>query len=160
MSAGRSWMWPAALVTLLAVSAAVNIAVAVVASRDASVAVETDYYAKAVTWDRAMAQEERNAALGWTVGARLEPAGPDARLRVTVADASGRPLDGLDVAVEAFHSARSAQRLHASLVGEGRGRYAADLAARRAGLWEIRLEAHQGATTYTATLVRELSPAR
>ena len=72
--AAKGWYWPVAIVGLLVSGAAANIGFMIVANRDATFAVEPDYYRKAVDWDHTMAQEARNAELGWRVTAQLEPA--------------------------------------------------------------------------------------
>ena len=69
----KGWFWPAVIVGLLLSGAAANIGFMIVANRDQSFAVEPDYYRKAVDWDRRMAQETRNAELGWGATASLEP---------------------------------------------------------------------------------------
>lgn len=160
MSPRRAWAWPAGLIALLAVSGGVNLAMAVIASRDPSFAVEADYYAKAVAWDATMAQDARNAALGWTAAARLEPEGQGSRLTVAIRDRAGRGLDGLGVRVEAFHNARAARRLVTGLTGRGTGGYDAVLSATRPGIWEVRVEATAPGRRYTATLAAELRPTR
>jgi len=63
----RGWYWPVGLAALLVVSAGANIALIVITSRDASFAVEPNYYAKALAWDETMAQQARNEALGGSV---------------------------------------------------------------------------------------------
>ena len=55
---------------LLVAWAGANIAFVVITSRDASFAVEPNYYAKALAWDQTMAQQARNEALGWSVSAQ------------------------------------------------------------------------------------------
>ena len=82
--AAKGWYWPVAIVGLLVGGAAANIGLMIVANRDATFAVEPDYYRKAVDWDRTMAQEARNVELGWRVSAQLEPVdgGPEHRISV------------------------------------------------------------------------------
>jgi nitrogen fixation protein FixH len=156
---GRSWFWPVGLVALLLSGAAANIAFMIVANRDASFAVEPDYYRKAVEWDRTMAQETRNAALGWRVSAQLEPmARGRARLVARVADREGRPVTGAVVVVEAFPSARARDIASFTLARDGApGAYAATLAHARPGLWELRVRVTRGRDVFTRTLDQDLA---
>jgi nitrogen fixation protein FixH len=128
-----------------------------VANRDASFAVERDYYKKAVEWDQAMAQHAANAELGWQVSARLEPAGDGrARLTVWLSDRGGLPLDGATVSVEAFASARAGDVRALALEPLGDGAYAGTLAAPRAGVWELRLAVTRSGRRFTQVVHDEL----
>jgi nitrogen fixation protein FixH len=158
-TASRGWIWPVAIVALLAGSAGANIGFMLIASRDASFAVEPDYYRKAVNWDRTMEQQRVNGALGWTAAAALERTGRgQARLAVRLLDRTGAPVDGASVEVEGFASARAGNRLAARLAATGDGQYAAALPAGRPGLWEIRLRATRGGDVFTRTMTAELAP--
>jgi hypothetical protein len=158
----RGWYWPVVIVALLVGSAGANIGFMIVANRDASFAVEPDYYRKAVEWDRAMAQEARNAELGWTVSARLAPADAGrARLVTLVRDRAGAPLTGGAVAVEAFPSARAREIASFALEPAGdAGVYAVTLPSARPGLWEVRVRVTRGGEVFTRTLSQDLAAAR
>lgn len=157
----RGWYWPVGLAALLVGSAGVNIALVVITSRDASFAVEPDYYAKALAWDDTMAQQARNEALGWSLGLRVEPAGERGRMTVTarLTDSAGAPLLGAHVAIEARHNARANRVLTAALEPWDAG-YAAAMPLARPGLWEFRVRATRGRDVFTATLMRDVSEAR
>jgi nitrogen fixation protein FixH len=158
----KGWYWPAIIVALLVGSAGANIAFMIVANRDASFAVEPDYYRKAVEWDRTMAQEARNAELGWTVSARLEPADAGrARLVTLVRDRAGAPLTGAGVLVEAFPSVRAREIASVALEPTGdAGVYAGRLPSARPGLWELRVRVTRGEEVFTRTLSQDLGAAR
>lgn len=158
----KGWYWPAVIVALLVGSAGSNIAFMIVASRDATFAVEPDYYRKAVEWDRTMAQAARNAELGWRVSARLEPAaGGRARLVTHVRDSAGAALTGAAVVVEAFPSARAREIATVALepTRDG-GVHAGLLPSARPGLWELRLRVTRGGEIFTRTLSQDLAAAR
>jgi len=157
----RGWYWPVGLAVLLVVSAGANIALVVVTSRDASFAVEPDYYAKALAWDETMAQQARNEALGWSIGLRVEPAGERGRMTVAVglSDGAGAPLPGARIAIEALHNARASRVLTAVLEPRGLG-YAAMMPLARPGLWEFRVRVTRGPDIFTATLMRDVPEAR
>lgn len=149
---GRLWPWAIALT--LAVTMLGNFRVMRLASADPSFAVEPDYYRKAVAWDSVMAQETRNATLGWTLAARLSPAA-DGRTAEVVADLrqrDGTPVTGAVVLLEATHNARANEILSTALAPATDGRYAARMAGGRRGLWELRFVATRGTDRFTATL--------
>lgn len=157
----RGWYWPVGLAVLLAGSAGANIALLIITSRDASFAVEPDYYAKALAWDETMAQEARNEALGWSLGLRVEPTAERGAMtvRVRLADRAGAPIDGARIAVETFHNARASRVLTAALEPRGPD-YAAVMPLARPGLWEFRLRVTRGPDVFVATLLRDVTEAR
>lgn len=154
----RSWGWPLAVVALLVGGAGANVALLVVATSDASFSVERDYYQKALAWDETMAQEARNADLGWSLAASLDaPAGREgARLSVRVTDRDGAAVAGAAVLVEALHNARASEVLTAPLVPAAPGGYTATLPLRRPGIWELRFRITRGPAVFTGTITREL----
>jgi nitrogen fixation protein FixH len=156
------WPWPLAIVVLLVSGVGSNIAFMVVASGDASFAVERDYYRKALDWDRTMAQEAANAALGWAVSAEFEGGAPpgETRLVARVVDRAGAPVPGAQVAVEAFASARAAEVFSAALEPRSDGLHSATLPSARPGLWEIRLRVRRGEEVFTQIISRDLPAAR
>lgn len=158
-SPGRGWLWPLGLALALALSAGGNVVFMVLASRDASFAVEPDYYRKALDWDRTMAQASANRALGWMATVdEVVPAPGGRRLVVRLIDREGRPVDGAQVTVEGRHGARAAEVVHGRLAGAGQGRYAAELPLGRAGLWELRVRAERAAQVFTQRLDADLPP--
>ena len=158
---GRGWGWPALIVALLVGGAGANIWLMLVATGDASFAVEADYYEKALRWDDAMAQEARNARLGWSVAVRLERAAQPGEgwVRARVVDRDGVPVAGARVGVEAFHSARASRIVRAGLTPEAGGGYAARLPLDRPGLWELRVRVERGDQVFTRTLDQDLGRA-
>lgn len=155
---GRPWLWPLGLALALGVSAGINVGFMIVANRDPSFAVEPDYYRKGLEWDRAMAQEDTNRALGWRLAVADEQASLPGRLRLVarLTDRAGRPLDGGAVAVEARHGARAAEPVGGVLASDGGGRYAAELPLARPGLWELRFDVRRGGDFFTARITAEL----
>ena len=154
------WYWPVGLAALLVGSAAANIALVFITSRDASFAVEPNYYAKALAWDERMAEQRRSDALGWSVTLRVEPAGTPGRMRVTarLVDSSEKSIEGARIEAEAFHNAR-AQRILTTTFAPAGEAYAAEIGMDRPGLWEFRLRATRGADTFVATVVAEVKRA-
>jgi len=154
------WYWPAGLAALLVGSAGANIALVVITARDASFAVEPDYYAKALAWDETMAQQARNEMLGWRLGFDVERAAERGQVTVAarLADRAGAPLEGARVSIEALHNARASHVLKATLEPQG-SRYAAVMPLARPGLWEFRVRVTRGADVFTAILTRDVPEA-
>jgi nitrogen fixation protein FixH len=152
------WQWPLLIVALLVGGAGANLGLMLAATGDASFAVEPDYYQKALHWDETMAQEARNAALGWTIAVVFERAAQPGAVKLTarVDDRTGHAIEGAHVAVEAFHSARARRVLRATLTAAAAGRYSATLPLDRPGLWELRLRVERGDQVFTKTLVQDL----
>lgn len=155
------WYWPAGLAALLVGSAGANVALVVITSRDASFAVEPDYYAKALAWDETMAQQARNEALRWSLGIDVEPTGERGRMAVVVrlSDGAGAPLPGARIEVEALHNARANRLLTAVLEPRGPA-YATVMPLARPGLWEFRVRVTRGPEVFTATIMRDVPEAR
>ncbi len=156
---GRGWYWPLIIIALLVAGAGANIGFMLVATGDATFAVEPNYYQKALHWDETMAQEARNAALGWSVTVAFVGAPQPGRVKLVarVNDRAGHAVRGAHVGVEAFHGARASQVLAATLSPDSTGGYAATLPLARPGLWELRLRVERGDEVFTRTLVQDLA---
>ncbi len=157
--ARRGWYWPLIVAGLLVLGVGANVLLLVKANADPSFAVEPDYYRKALDWDKAQAQEGTNRALGWEVGVEVtpKPGTPGlAVVRARLTDRLGVGVDGAHVSLEAFHNARSADRIETTLRGDGAGAYAAEVPMRREGLWEFRLRAERGKDVFTATVDQDV----
>jgi nitrogen fixation protein FixH len=152
--------WPLGVAVILGCTVAANVVLIVVATGDESFAIEKDYYEKAVRWDDEMAQQRRNASLGWWIEPHLELGrGPSGgRLLVRVRDAHGRPVASARVGVTAFHNARAKDQLIATLREDSAGTYSALVTAERQGVWELRFTVDQDDVRFTARQKIEASP--
>jgi nitrogen fixation protein FixH len=153
-------LWPWMIGAALAVQVVSSLVVVAVATRDASYAVEEDYYQKAIDWDSKRAQDRANAELGWALDYDLSaPSLPGERpqLEVRLRDRDGAPIDGAAVELEAFPNIDSGSiiRLQLADSGEG-GTYSAGPDMRRDGLWEMRFTVTRGADTFTYRETRHL----
>ena len=149
----RELKWPLIITSALAVHAVAWLGVVYLAVSEPSHAVEADYYRKALDWDRSRAQAARNAELGWSLSAVLQPAATVASeptLAVALVDREGEPLPGAVVEVEAFHNARADRIVRGRLEARGGGRYAAALPIRRPGVWELRFGVECAGDRFTA----------
>jgi nitrogen fixation protein FixH len=143
-------------VGLLAATLAGLGTMASIAARDPGFALETNYYDRAVHWDREQAQWAENARLGFHVEAGFEraPHGNEVVARVT--DRSGAPLRGAAVRAEAFANARAGERRSLELREQPDGSYRAPLGKARPGLWELRLSVERTGARFTHTARADL----
>ena len=152
ISRSESYRWPVAIVGILFAQVAFGVWMARLAGAD-PVAVEPEYYKRAVAWDTTMAQARRDRALGWTAAASLTAGtGAGATLRVTVADSAGTPVVADSARIEAFAVAHSKYPVTLPLTRTADGLLTAEIPTAVRGLWEVRLHATRGADVFTAKL--------
>ncbi len=151
-SSGR--IWPLLIVALLAMNATIVAVTVYFASADKAVAVEPDYYAKALKFDDTIRRRDRSDQLGWSATPTLR-APRDAEghrsmvLEVALTDREAHAIDGADLSVIAFASLRSAERQTLHLCATSTpGLYAAPMHVERAGLWRLRITATHAADTF------------
>ena len=154
----RIRLWPGIIFALLGVHACVVATTFYLANADPSVAVEPDYYGKALAWDRQQSREADSKALGWIM--TLEPgpvAGARTTLAITLVGPDGSAVTGASVRVESFANVRSGQR-RLSVVGEqSPGRYVGEFNSDRSGLWQFRVTASRGPDIFVATVERQVA---
>ena len=156
----RGTWWPIGVVVILAITVGANFAVLYVANQDHGIAIEADYYKKAVGWDSTMAQARENVVLGWRVTPSLAAFTPrdGARLRVTITDSTGAAISGATVKVYAFYNARAAEISDTTLAPDRDG-YEARLPVNHRGVWELRFDVTRGSSHFTSTSRVEAVPA-
>lgn len=130
--------WPAAVVALIAFNMVVVGVTLYFAANDPSVAVEPDYYRRALDWDAEARQRAASERLGWRAMVRLEA---DRTLRLRLEDRDGAPISGAGVRATAFAEARSGDRSELLLGEAAPGEYTAPFEPSRAGRWVFRVEA-------------------
>jgi hypothetical protein len=134
---------------------------ATIATRDPGFALERDYYAKAVTYDRVIFQRGENARLGWLLETDLGEAAPGRTTPLVVKVRSGEgAVVGARVSVEALRNATAQAAVEATLVERAKGQYTANLALARGGLWELRLTVERAGERFTAVERRDVSERR
>jgi len=148
---GSYWAFvPAGLLAAMLVGL---LTMAMIAADDPSFAVESDYYKKAVAWDRELEQQGENARLARKVTLETRSSSErTAALALRVTDARGAPLDGAEVELEAFPNARAGERQRLVFTERRPGAYAAELPLTRTGLWELRLTVTRGKERTTHVL--------
>jgi nitrogen fixation protein FixH len=147
MTFSRGTQWPVIIIALLVATAAGQGVMVWKATHDSTLAIEPDYYKKAVAYDQVIAQEAVNASLGWRAVATV-----GSEVAVTLTDRDARAIDGAVVTVTAIHNLDGAHHIIGRLAATGAGRYAAPLPLDRVGLWELRIEAARGAEKFTSSL--------
>jgi hypothetical protein len=154
-----SW-WPIAVVAILTLTVGANFAVYYVANSDQGIAIEPDYYRKAVAWDSTMAQARDNVAIGWRVTPTLAAftQRDGAGLSVMLTDSTGAAISGATVKVSAFYNARAGIVTDTTLAA-GAGDYEGRLPVHHGGVWELRFDVRRGAIHFTATSRVEAVPA-
>ena len=158
---GARLFWVGLIVALLAGQILLMLVMVFLATTDATVSIEPDYYQKGLHWDATAAQARQNERLGWSVKIELGPAVNVRGERVLIcclADRDGQPLDGATVDVIAFSHARGNERTEVTLLPDGRGRYESRVRFAHQGVWEFRLAILRGADTFTYMEQREVFP--
>lgn len=152
----RGWWIPYTFVGGFAVVMIANGALLYFATTTFSGLTTRQAYVEGLAYNDRVAEEQAQAALGWTLDVGLSSAvtplsdapGRAARVRLTATDAAGRPLDGL--AIEALVRRPTEQGLDqtVALAPVGPGAYQADLTLPKPGLWDILFTARQGEDTF------------
>jgi nitrogen fixation protein FixH len=157
MARGRGWYWPWLVTAALAFTVGVNVVMIFAATSDANGSVvEPDYYRKAVAWDQTMARAAESAKLGWRTRVALELPARDSmrdstRLVVDVTGPDSQPVRGARFNAELIHNIDASHPLRVVLTETRAGRYEAMMPARRAGMWEVRLEARRDADRFVTS---------
>lgn len=147
--------WPLAIVAVLAVTVAANIALLWQANAAGSNDVEPDYYRRALAWDRTQAAHARSVALGWRADAGFAAAGSGFMLEVVLEDSLARPLPGASVTVVGVHNLDPLHALTWKLDETASGHYSAVVALPYGGRWELRVSAHRGGDDWLGVLHAE-----
>jgi nitrogen fixation protein FixH len=145
--------WPAMIFCLIGGQMALCGVTYYYATVNGPVAIEPDYYAKAVQWNQHAAQLARNRQLGWRAVYEVGEAGDDGRrlVNVSLSTADGQPLEGATLKSDYFHHADANQRSVAQFAAaDGKpGVYQVRLPIARPGVWEFRLTAARAGDTFT-----------
>jgi len=135
--------------------------VIVTANSDPSFAVEQDYYAKALHWNKEIDQRKINEELGWTVSLAEAPrvtSDKHADIVLTVLDAGGHTLSDATITAVAFPVARAATKASITFDGVAPGRYAARIYDPRHGKWELRVAVTHGEDRFTTRIDAVVTP--
>lgn len=141
---GRIWPWVAG--GLLAATVAKYAIVLALIGSNPSLAIEEDYYERAVAWDGERARRAASEELGWSARVAIAPA-PDrpgrAELRIELADRGGRPVAGARVTARVFHQARADLAIEGLARAGADGAYRLEVPGARGGNWRVEIEAER-----------------
>lgn len=160
----KGWYWPWLLAAGLLATVTVNTVMLFAANSDRNgVAVEPDYYRKAVAWDSTLALQSESNALGWRADATVSRDDrPTASLTtagnvtVTLTDRTGAAVTGVDVAVTLIHNTAPNDRIAIPLKENAPGVYSAFSRLSYLGRWELRVLASRGSERFASILHPEL----
>lgn len=147
------WWYPWIFVGGFAVVMAVNFTMAYFAVHTFSGLSTEQAYEKGLAYNNVLAMAEKQKALGWTVGAEIEPR-PAARsthrteVRVSFRDKDGQPVTGLSVDAEFIRPTIAGHDRSIRLEDKGDGRYASLASLDLPGQWEMRVTAQAGTVAY------------
>ena len=102
-------------------------------------------YQEGVAYNRELAAEQRQEALGWELAARLSRGLGGMELRVEATDRRGQTLDGLKIKATVERPLGPAETERVELKPVAAGIYAASLASLASGQWAVRLAVSKGA---------------
>lgn len=163
MTSSINWAWvPVALLGSLATGLALMVSIAV---NDPGFAVEPGYYQHALDWDAHRAEVARSAALGWNArwevsalpaADRSKPA--NVRVRVSLSDSMGAPVDADEVRLWAFANARAADVQQLTLRQEAAGVFGVDLSLPRPGVWHLEVSALRQPDRFAQRVSLEFTP--
>lgn len=121
---------------------AINVGFGVMAVRTFPGEDERRSYTQGLHYNQTLAERREQAALGWRAQGELTPFRDGAEVRVRLADAQARPLDGLTVEGVLRWPPNVAGDQQLAFRGEGEGLYVAQLASLPPGRWDLRARAH------------------
>ena len=154
----EKYFWPGLVITLLLSSVVWWVGMLFVAKSGGGPQIVDDYYQKSVDWEETEALRQAAKNSGWDVELDWSVGGGE-RLGLYVVDRHGEPVDGLDGSVELYRPERAGAVDTGSLesVDGQPGRYVVDVAATRAGLWDIIIAAKRHQKAYRFELRQEVS---
>jgi len=103
-------------------------------------------YQRGITYNRVLADERVETALGWRLATSLVATEPGrGRIEVRIEDRAGTPVDDAEVRALLRRPLREGFDAKVALDALGGGRYAAAVAVPLPGQWEVRVLARRGA---------------
>jgi nitrogen fixation protein FixH len=145
----HSWRWfPWAIAGAMALVVAVNLGMVYAALHTFPGQAGNDGFDLSNRYDQVIARVERQAALGWTIDARADPAG---RTEVALTDSAGAPLTGARIEAVAERPLGAARATRIAFQETAPGRYLADTPLGLPGQWDLSLVADAEGHEVTAT---------
>lgn len=104
-------------------------------------------YQEGIAYNRELAAEKRQEALGWDLAPRLSRGLRGLELRVEATDRQGQTLDGLKIEATLERPLGPSDTERVELKPVSAGTYAASLAPLATGQWKLRMAVSRGANT-------------
>ena len=153
--------WPAGVIMLIMLSVVVSFSALYFANADGGAQLIEGYYEQASNWDTHMEQQALNEELGWNLDVKLVRQQDQVRpfqFEVLVMDASGQPIDDLEVFV------RTSRPQHSGIVEEAGlsadperpGTYQRGLQLTQSGLWDFDITLEHASQRYRTTIRKEI----
>lgn len=102
-------------------------------------------YERGLRYNRDLDAAKAQAALGWQVDYRVEPAGDGrAVLRASLLDRDGRPIDTAEIEARFVRPTSEGHDFGMRLRPRGEGRYVAELEPPLPGVWDLHLHIRRG----------------
>lgn len=141
----RSGRWiPWLFVLGFAVVIAVNTVLIVTAADSFSGLVVAHPYKKGAEYNQTLAQIAAQEKLGWAYALKAESGADALHMTLQWNRRNGLPLDRLTIEAELRRPVENLPPLPVAFVGLGNGRYAAEIAAPKGGVWDLYVAASQG----------------
>lgn len=149
--AKRFWPWPGMIFVLLGANALGTGALIYFAHKNGTPAAEIDFYARGAENDQRVSDRTASERLGWNASATIEPG----MLRVSLADAGGKPVKIDSAAAEVIHRSESGRWQRVTFDVTEPGVAVALFDGVHAGSYEVRFEAKcQGERFIKVLIVR------
>lgn len=145
--------WPIGIALVLCATVVGNLVMMRVAGSDPSMAIEPDYYKKAVGFDSTMAEQRRSNALGWSAITTLDSVvvGTPTSVHVRLRDSTGTPISDATVKIVALYNARANEIQAVALERGEAGEYSGRLSIHYPGEWEVRVDATRAGAHFLST---------
>jgi len=132
--------WVTLVVVLLGLQLVIGGISIHLATSDPTVAVIPDYHQASLNWDAAKAQRSAAERLGWKLrlsAAEIADENGFRAVELQVENATGEPVDELQVAGQLYRHARAGELTPIFLKSVGNGRYLTMAPMQASGLWQI-----------------------
>lgn len=157
-----AWRWPAIVICLLAGQLVASGVTIYLATNSPTMAVEPNYYEKALKWDEYKAARLKGHELGWKASIVVAETPDEIGNRlVTCAlhDRDGQPIPGATIAAAAHQLSVGGEPLELRFAPMPDGSYATAFRPQRTGHWEFALKIERGDEKFYDTLRVDIAAA-
>ncbi len=154
-------LWPGMVLAFLGFTVATQAGLLMASRSGGGPQIEADYYRRSLQWDAQRALQASSADLGWhlQISSPVEVGGGQRRLEVSIEDALGAPVVGLEGKLEVRRPSKVGAFEVALRPVEGRpGVYSAQAPMGEPGLWDLTLCVERGAQVFLAVRRVDIGP--